>query len=284
MSPPHFLAFVGASYSLSEELRKIRGNFPHARLLASAAKASQRGITQAAVNRVVAEVVVAIKTEGQLRPSVRLSVWAYEPTEQSTFQIAWNAFGRAGWVEFIPANLRDKDRQTRMYIEARLKFVESIVHEISDGVYNRRRSSPLPIPFANFKSMLMSKYRTHWYRKMDIPELKSELSALQQRFRQQHIRQNQVFSDDRDLQFSPAKPEACHGRPHPIGDLDVCYVNGNFRFGAALFPGHHYDVRKAHGPLDCVLYNCDSTPRDMKAERLNYVNIFPNDHLLPERS
>ena len=31
------------------------------------------------------------------------------------------------------------------------------------------------------------------------------------------------------------------------GEVDICFVEGRFRFGAALFPGFHYDVRPARG-------------------------------------
>ena len=68
------------------------------------------------------------------------------------------------------------------------------------------------------------------------------------------------------------------------GEVDICFVEGRSRFGAVLcFPGFHYDVRPARGLLDCTLYDCRGVARDLGPERREYINIFPNDHLLPER-
>lgn len=64
---------------------------------------------------------------------------------------------------------------------------------------------------------------------------------------------------------------------------EICFVEGRFRFGAALFPGFHYDVRDATGLLECTLYDCRGVARDLRPEKRTYINIFPNDHLLPER-
>jgi hypothetical protein len=84
--------------------------------------------------------------------------------------------------------------------------------------------------------------------------------------------------------FGGALDTECHGQPHPAGELDSCFLEGRFRFGAALFPGFHYDVRYQKGLLDCTLYDCRGNPRDLGPERRSYINIFPNDHLLPLRS
>ena len=84
---------------------------------------------------------------------------------------------------------------------------------------------------------------------------------------------------------SNALPNECHGVPHPTGTENVCYLNGRFRFGVALYRGHHYDVRSANGgSLNCTLVDCDGRERNMGPERRRYINIFPNDHLLPERT
>ena len=108
-------------------------------------------------------------------------------------------------------------------------------------------------------------------------------------FRQDHTRRDVadgargvLHVDDDHLQFRPAKNEACHGVPHPLAETRDCYLRGRFRFGAAIYPGHHYDVSQKNGNLLCTLFDCVGKARDLAPEKRRDINVFPNDHLLLE--
>jgi len=128
--------------------------------------------------------------------------------------------------------------------------------------------------------------RQHWYCGFSAEELKRYIKSLQTRFRSAHTKFDSVelknrHADDRHLVFCPAANEVCHGVSHPTGGNDRAFLGGRFRFGAALFPGHHYEVGARSGNLSCTLYDEDGCPRNMAPEKREYINIFPNDHLLP---
>ena len=284
MSTPHYVVFVGASSMLSDRLNALKSRDSGMRLIAPAAKASHRGITSRSIQQALDGLMRAMPSDMRTEETARLSIWAYTPASPTTFAELWNAFGRAAWIEFVPIDLRDKEDKTRVYIEERIKSIKPLLHEISYFVFNKRRSSPLPLPFVNFKSDLLTPYRGHWYSQMDLDNLKRTLGSITSRFRQAHGGRNSKHWDDRKLIFDAALPTVCHGVPHPTGDANICYVSGRFRFGAALYPGHHYDVSQARGNLDCVLYDCDGRERRMAPERRRHINIFSNDYLLPVRT
>jgi hypothetical protein len=282
MSPPHFLVFVGASPSLSTELTVIRNAFTETAVIAPAVPKGERGLTNIAVQRATQALIGALRAGENYREPARLSVWSYEPEHADQFGWLWNVFGKSAWIELIPADLKDKDRLTRLYIQERMSPLMQLIHVIAHDVYNGRKKSPVTLPFRNFRNKILLELREYWYRGADVVSLKRTLEKMGQRFRQFRDAEG-AHRDDRALLFKGARDTECHGQPHPVGDDDICFVEGRFRFGAALFPGFHYDVRPKVGLLECILRDCRDIERDLKPERRAYINIFPNDHLLPSR-
>lgn len=283
MTAPHFIVFVGAGPSLSTELMALKGRFKDAVIVAPAVARNVRGITNVAIERALAGLVAALKSQKTHHEPARLSVWFYEHTNTNQFARLWSVFGKSAWIELVPRTLVDKDRQTRLHLQNRLDTFAQLIHVVAAGVYGGRRTSPLPLPFRNFKNKLVREFESYWYRGRDAASLMQVIEAQVQRFRQLRNADG-AYSDDRALSFAGARDTECHGQPHPTGDLDTCFVEGCFRFGAALFPGFHYDVRKTKGLLDCTLYDCRGVARDVGPEKRAYINIFPNDHLLPAQS
>ncbi len=280
MSINHYIVFVGATPSLSTELLLLRPEFQKTAIIAPAISKRERARPELAVKRALGALVNTMRNEDHTEVA-RLSVWTYAPSSQSEMEAIWKIFGNSAWVEFIPRSFISKDRLTRQFIADEVRTILSKLHDISVDVYVKRNKSPLPLPFRNFRSSTIEDLSKHWYNQRNVEELRRDLRQLRERFRQQHTKIGQQHWDDRDLCFSAAALEACHGQPHPIGPDDVCYVNGRFRFGAALFPGFHYDVRSRGGNLLVTLYDCAGTERPMTSEKRAYINIFPNDHMLP---
>jgi|HubBroStandDraft_6_1064221.scaffolds.fasta_scaffold609683_2 hypothetical protein len=282
MTAPHFLVFVGAGPSLSTELNALRPRFEGITVVAPAMGKHERGMTVVAIQRAVTGLVEQLRAQQAHREPARLSVWSYEPADPVQFSWLWQSFGKSAWIELVPAFLKNKDRQTRLHIQTQLDRLVQLVHLIAHNVYNERKTSPLSLPFRNFRHRLPRELAEYWYRDADATLLKRVIEKNVQRFRQLRIAGG-AHRDDRSLLFTAARDGACHGLPHPTGDSDNCYIEGRFRFGAALFPGFHYDVRPEAGLLECTLYDCRGVARDLKPERRGYINIFPNDHMLPER-
>lgn len=281
MSTQHFFAFIGATASLSTELSTLERALGGLRVVAPALKKKERDSFDLAVTRVLRELVELMRG-GDNSETARLSLWAYDLTDAKQMDELWRVFGASAWIEFVPRTLVHKDRATRVHIEQRIKPVQQLLHEISGGVYKGRKRSPLPLPLQNFESQAISLLKQHWYHRLNIEQLRHSLNGLSERFRQAHTKTDRRHCDDRGLYFSPAENNACHGKPHPIGSEDACFLSGRFRFGAALYPGFHYDVRDDRGSLTCTLRDCAGRLREMRPERRAYINIFPNNHLLPE--
>jgi hypothetical protein len=205
---------------------------------------------------------------------------------QTIVDYLWEAVGIYGWIEFIPNNFQDKDGKTRQYIEGRYKMVTSSLHEVSNQVYNLRRRSPFPLPLRNFSSRALEDFKRQWYADCTSVQLREKVEKINSQYQQAHPwlkRGSKIgHQDNRRLMFSPASNEACHGIPHPTRITDRCFLLGRYRFGAALYPGFHYDVSGEREILACTLYDCEGQPRDVTSEKRRYINVFPNDHILPE--
>jgi hypothetical protein len=279
------LVFVGASPALSDELDAIRRSFQGLLVVAPAAKKKhQQGPSPVSVQVGLDNLVAVLTSQSSHTPIAKLTVWTYQPIDREHFKSLWDAFGKSAWVELVPADLRHKVRPTRRHIENRLRFVDQALHEISDQIYRRRKVTPLSLPLANFKSGISLDLSEYWYGNATLERLRQLIEKKRNTFRQMHTKSERAHHDDRSLIFAPAQDGACHRLPHPAGAGAKCFVNGRFRFGAALFPGFHYDVRAASGTLNCTLVDCDGNSREMGPERRDYINIFPNDHLHPKRS
>lgn len=287
MSVTHYVAFVGGGQTLINELAISSRRMHGLRMVSSPVKKGERGITIAALNRAVADVCAQLKAETDPTEFARLSVWVYEPRTEEAFQALWKVFGRSAWVEFVPADLEHKDTQTREYIERRISEIVPVITQVSQFVFAKRRSSPLPLPFSNFASGVLTALKGHWYFRLDGLTISRFLQSVTERFRQMHTRADAAdgyaHEDDRGLLFAPTKTEVSHAVPHPVGDNGVCLVKGRFRFGAALFKGFHYDVRSSSGSLKTTFYDCDGISRDLRPEKREYLNVYPSDYLLPHR-
>lgn len=277
----HFLVFIGASPSLSTEILRISRRFTGTQIVAPAMGKADRVISKQSISRSVTALVEKMREASAFDQPARLSVWAYQPESVPQMEALWREFGSSAWIEFVPSQLKNKDSQSRNHVETRIKDIVQSLHEVSTEVSAKRKSSPLPLPLRNFKSDTTISLSNHWYSNANLEELKTRISQISNRFRMNHANNN-LFRDSRNLVFSPAIDSQCHGKPHPTGDDDRCFIAGRFRFGAALFSGFHYDVSTGNDkPLASVFYDCCGNARDVRSERRNYLNVFPNDHLLP---
>jgi hypothetical protein len=281
MSTSHFLVFVGASPTLSTELQVLKHSFQDMQVIAPAAGKRGHGISDRTVRAALEALALSLGEQQSHSQVAKLTVWAYRSDTLKMIEQLWNSFGRSGWIELVPTNLLDKIRPTRLHIQNRIEVINQLLHEVSHQVYARRKASPFSIPLSNFKSQVALALQDYWYQVDTLEALKSRIEKKNQRFRQFHT-SGQAHHDDRSLIFSPALDTECHGMPHPIDDGNKCFVNGRFRFGAALFPGFHYDVRSEKGLLNCTFVDCMGAFRDMRPEKRKHLNIFPNDHLLPK--
>jgi hypothetical protein len=284
MSTPHYLVFIGPTPSLSTELLKLSFESKEIQMVAPAARKHDKGASERAIQDALSSLKAALARDDRHREAARLSVWTFEPEREVQFETLWRAFGTAAWIELVPARLRDQDRLTRLYIQDRIRDVNPLIHLVASEVSGHRKTSPLPLPFQNFKSKAIGELtKQHWYAGMALSSFKVALEKTHQRFREMHTSADRKHYDDRSLGFSPAANTECHGQSHPMGSCDRCFVGGRFRFGAALFPGFHYDVSTAAGRLNCTLFDCEGVARDLWPERRTYINIFPNDYLLPAK-
>src|SRR5450756_629037 len=163
MSAPHYLVFVGATPSLSTELLKIKASYSNARVIALAAPKYAKGASKHAVETAISNLKKSLAEDGRHNEEARLSVWAYEFTSVEEFTSFWSAFGRAGWIETVPAKLRNQDRLTRIYIQERITSITPLIHAVASEVYGHRATSPLPLPLQNFKSKFVEELTKHWY-------------------------------------------------------------------------------------------------------------------------
>jgi hypothetical protein len=286
MTTTEYVVFVGAPVSLSDELRTLEKSISKCRVIAVPARKHEIGLTLQSTVRAAKGLAEHLRKVGNLSEWARLSVWSFEPDSIGQFQHLWAAFGRSAWIELLPHSLLNKNRPTRVAIEAKLKGVPSLIEEISRCLYGKRKTSPFSLPFENFSSSIVNGLKLHWYQGVDADLLKDQIKITHERFKKAHTvigrRRHKIWhQDERGLIFCAAANGECHGQPHPTGSTDTSFLNGRFRFGAALYPGHHYDVSAKNGKLDCVLFDSEGRSRDMRPEKRDYINMFPNNYLLP---
>lgn len=284
MTIDHYIVFIGANAPLSTELGSLSSGIRGARIVAPAVKRKQVGATRPAISIAMASLVSELAKAASHSEPARLSLWFYEPENADQFRAVWAAFGHSAWVETVPRSLVNKVGPTRQYIEERINLIRPLLHEVSGAAYAKRKTSPLPLPLRNFSSPITQQLKTYWYNDLDVDGLCKEIRSLRERFRQLKDRTLDGYKDDKALVFKPAKDNECHGIAHPTGSGGKAFTSGRFRYGVALFPGFHYDVSAAKSPtLKVDLENSSGTVRSLKSEKRSYINIFPNDHLLPEK-
>ncbi|MFZ4689065.1 MAG: hypothetical protein ACOYLS_07495 [Polymorphobacter sp.] len=282
MSTKHYVVFVGASASLSSELNSLAGRIANSKIIAPAMGKKITGVNEQSVQTSVEALFTLMAVDGTQLETARFSIWAYGPPAPNQLQLLWNTFGRSAWIEFVPVDLMHKNGPTKIFIESRLKSVLSLLHVVSLAVYGGRKTSPLPLPLRNFRSDVSDELRLFWYRGLDQVGVKATIERLCQKFRQRRVDGQQKYKDDHYNVFEPAGDSVCHGQPHPIGAGSEQFIAGRFRFGVSLFKGFHYEVSSAkHSKLRSTLIDGSLNERNMTPERRKYINIYPNDHLLP---
>jgi len=284
MKIDHYIVFIGANAALSTELGSMKSRIEGAHIVAPAVKKRQVGATQPAISIAMDALVSELgKTTSHSEPA-RLSLWLYDPEKADQFRGLWAAFGHSAWIETVPRSLVNKVGPTREFIESRINSIRPLLHEVSSAAYAKRKTSPLPLPLRNFTSPITAKLKTYWYNDLDAESLSKQIKSFKMQFRQLREKTLDGYKDDKALIFSPAKDEECHGLAHPTGAGGKAFTCGRFRYGVALFAGFHYDVRDAKNrPLQSDLETSFGTVRSLKSEKRSYINIFPNDHLLPEK-
>ena len=261
--------------------RRIEG----ACIVAPAVKREQVGATQSAISIARHSLVTELTKATSHSEPARLSLWLYEPDEADQFRAVWRAFGHSAWVETVPRSLVNKKTWlTREFIEKRINSIRPLLHAVSSAAYAKRKTSPLPLPLRNFSSPIATKLKTYWYNELDVEGLSKEIKSLGMQFRQLRGETLEGYKDDKALLFKPAKDEECHGVAHPTGTGEKAFACGRFRNGVALFAGFHYDVTDAKKRRLMVdLETSSGAVRSLKSEKRKHINIFPNDHLLPEK-
>jgi hypothetical protein len=155
MSAPHYLVFIGATPSLSTELLRLQSSYSNVRVIALAARKSAKGTSEQAIQSAISNLKKSLAEDGRHNDEARLSVWAYEFASPDEFRSLWEVFGCAAWIEVIPARFRNQDRLTRIHIQERITSITPLIHAVASEVYGHRATSPLPLPFQNFKSKLI---------------------------------------------------------------------------------------------------------------------------------
>ncbi len=282
MTIEHYIVFIGASAPLATELAAMKKRIANAHIVAPAVKKYEVGATRAAISLALINLFEQLGREGVHSEPARLSLWMYEPTSAEQFKDVWSAFGHSAWVETVPKDFLHKMKSTRLFIQERINVIRPLLHEVSNSAYANRNSSPLSLPLRNFDSPITADLKKYWYNDLSKSELSQKIKALKMRLLQTRVKDRGGFKDDKTLIFKPA--EELHGTPHPTGAEHKSFACGRFRYGVALFPGFHYDVSaQKTSTIQCELKNSCGEPRLVKGEKRRYINIFPNDHLLPEK-
>jgi hypothetical protein len=280
----HFLVFVGANAAIASELKVLEKGTKNLAVVAPAVRKQDVGPTPVAIERSKAELVAAVRAVNPIDEKCRLTVCSFPSDDYDVIRLLWRAFGGAAWVQFVSQVNLNKPTLLRQEVDRLLKESLPLLHKVSSSVYGRRKTSPLSLPMKNFQSELVATLKMHWYRNLNEAQLEEKIIDLSARHRTRICDDKKSFADDRNLFFCAAKDAECHGLAHPTGDTAKSFLRGKFRFGVSLFPGFHYDVRDGRGRnLHASLVEADFGPRDMRPEKREYVNIFPNDYLLPKR-
>lgn len=284
MPVSHYIVFVGASPKLATELLKLESRLVGVSLVAPAEKKKAVGITAGSAAQTLKKFSEVLALHDQPTQPARLSVWAYQPDHYDDVRILLQAFGHSAWIELLPKSLLHKVSQSREYIEHKVTTVIPLLNEVSKATYSQRRSAPLSLPLRNFKSKITDKLKTWWYNDLDLPQVAKAIKSLKSEYAQRKVSSAGGFVDDRSFVFSPAKNNECHGVPHPIGSDPKAYTCGRFRYGVALFSGFHYDVTAEKSDIINKDFKIsDGSERAVSREKRKYINIFPNDHILPEK-
>ena len=282
MNIDHYIVFVGAGAPLATELSNLEGRISKSRVIAPAVKRKNIGVTSAAIELAASKLYDELSRDSDPSQVARLYLWMYRPPTAEQFARVWSAFGQASWVEIVPISYSHKVRTTKEYLERRISEIRPLLHKVSNSTYAQRKSSPLSLPLRNFTSVVTKDLKAYWYNDLNENQISKKVQQFKRRYSQTRNACKQGYRDDKALIFKPAKDTECHGKPHPIGSEYKTFFCGRFRYGVSLFPGFHFDVSAENSStIQCDLRTPTGNRRSARNER--YVNIFPNDYILPEK-
>ena len=280
MTTDHYIVFIGAGRPMADELLKLEGRIAKSRVIAPAVKKGHVGLTDAAVEFAGSKLHEALSTETYSSEVARLYLWMFEPASREQFERVWKAFGHASWIETVPRRLEHNKVGTREYLEGRMNDVRRLLHGVSLRTYAQRKTAPFSLPLRNFTSGITQELRTYWYNDLDEGQLSERMRKLKARYSQLRIASRGAYKDEKGLLFKPAEDTELHGKAHPAGSIRRTFFCGRFRFGVSLFPGFHFDVTaEDSSTIQRELRTATGNRRRVLDRR--YVNIFPNDHILP---
>ena len=284
MTIEHYIVFIGAGAPLSTQLSSIQRRISKSKIIAPAVKRKHVGTTETAARLASIELYNELALEDAPVQKARLYLWMYEPTSFEQFELVRKMFGHASWIETIPRTYLHKVKDTKEYLQNRINEIRPLLHEISGAAYAQRKSSPLALPLRNFSSQFTRELRSYWYNGLSQEQIAKQIRFFKNRYSQTKSRAKQGYRDDKALIFRPANDTECHGKPHPMGTECKAFFCGKFRFGVSLFPGFHFDVSAENAAtIQGNLRTASGTTRSIRSERRRYINIFPNDFLLPEK-
>ena len=282
MTVDHYIAFVGAGVPLATELSSLESRISKSRIIAPVVKRRDIGVTDAAIELAADRLYEELSRDSNPSQVARLYLWMYKPATAEQFGRVWRTFGHASWVETIPRAYLDKLRITREHLEKRTNEIRRLLHTISHSTYAQRKSSPLSLPLRNFRSEITKELKMYWYNDLNEKQLAKQIQHFKNRYSQRKNVTKLGYRDDKELIFKPAVDAECHGKPHPIGSEYKTLFCGRFRYGVSLFPGFHFDVSaEKASTIQCELRTPSGNRRSVRNRA--YVNIFPNDYILPEK-
>ena len=240
------------------------------------------GLTDAAVELASSGLHKALSTETDSSEVARLYLWMFQPVSAEQFDRVWRAFGHASRVETVPRRFVHNIVGTREHLEGRMNEIRRLLDGISRFTYAQRKTSPLSLPLRNFTSGITQELKTYWYNDLTEHQLSERMHKLKVRYWQLRIASKRAYKDEKGLIFKPAEDTELHGTSHPAGSIHRTFFCGRFRFGVSLFPGFHFDVTAENSStIQCELRTPTGSRRSVR-DRI-YVNIFPNDYILPAK-
>ena len=282
MTIDHYIVFVGASARLADELSKLEGRISKSRVIAPAVKKGEVGLTETAIG------LAAFKLHEELSKSsghfeiARLYLWMFQPDSAEQFPRVLEAFGHASWAEQVPRSYLHNVVGTRNYLENRTNEIRQLLHRVSQYTYAQRKTSPLSLPLRNFTSAITKELKRYWYNGLDEDQLADKMRKLKVQYSQMKDAAKQGYKDEKSLIFKPAQDTELHGKSHPTGSMYRTFFCGRFRYGVSLFPGFHFDVTAENSStIQCELLTPTGNSRSARGRE--YVNVFPNDYILPEK-
>lgn len=279
-----YAVFVGATAAISDELKKIGKGREDLAFLVPPVKKTELGLNSRSIRIAFQETLAVLRASNIAQEKCRLVVLTFASSDFEAVAQLSSTFGAAAWIEYVGKENIHKTTRLRSQIEEILSKVPAILHEVSGEVFGRRKSSPLCLPLKNFSAPFLTELKRNWYHCSSDREVRERMMRFRLDYAQRRQSNGGAFVDDRGLLFSPSADGECHGVAHPTGRSDKTFIRGKFRYGVSLFPGFHYDVRDERGRnIQSTLIDADRGERDLRSEKREYINIHPNDVLLPEK-